>query len=287
MARRSRRHRPWYRTRAYRLTRTLVLVSCLLTGGVWWAGDDEATDVGPTAAAPTLRPAPAQGRAERPRPSAPAARTHPPRPSAAPSGKAKRPRPAPPARARPKRPPAPKPPAPLGRSPAVRVTIDHIGVKAPVIPLGLDREGRLTAPPVDDPRSVGWWKDGPAPGGPGTAVAVGHLDTRDGPAVFAGLRELGPGRVVRVRRADGWTAVYTIDKVRTYAKDRFPSDEVYRPRRRPELRLITCAGTYSPRSGYDSNVVAFAHLTATQPPPPPSRAPQRTGAPPAKPSARR
>ncbi|MEU4088566.1 class F sortase, partial [Streptomyces aureus] len=36
-----RRRRPWYRTRAYRLTRTLAVTVALVVGGVWWAGDDE------------------------------------------------------------------------------------------------------------------------------------------------------------------------------------------------------------------------------------------------------
>jgi sortase (surface protein transpeptidase) len=130
--------------------------------------------------------------------------------------------------------------------------------------LGLDREHRLTAPPGDDPKLVGWYEQGAAPGGQGTAVAVGHLDTDSGPAVFAGLPELGKGRIVKVRRADGRTAVYTVDKVRSYEKAHFPSQEVYGARGRPELRLITCGGSYDRRKGYSGNVVVFAHLTAVR-----------------------
>ncbi|NUS88393.1 MAG: class F sortase, partial [Streptomyces sp.] len=32
---------------------------------------------------------------------------------------------------------------------------------------------------------------------------------------------------------------------------------------RPELRVITCGGGYSKSTGYQGNVVAFAHLTAS------------------------
>ncbi|WP_408996245.1 class F sortase [Streptomyces caniscabiei] len=132
--------------------------------------------------------------------------------------------------------------------------------------LRLDARRRLPAPPDDKPKLVGWYADGPAPGGPGTAVVVGHRDTRTGPAVFAALDVIKPGRLVEVLRADGRTAVYTVDAVRSYEKDRFPSKKVYGHRGRPELRLITCGGTYDRRKGYASNVVVFAHLTATKEP---------------------
>lgn len=69
---------------------------------------------------------------------------------------------------------------------------------------------------------------------------------------------------MEVRRADGRTAVYTVDAVRTYEKNGFPNEEVYGHRGRPELRVITCGGHYDRRSGYDSNIVVFAHLTGVQ-----------------------
>ncbi|MET9684408.1 class F sortase [Streptomyces coeruleorubidus] len=164
---------------------------------------------------------------------------------------------------RPTRPATPPPghPPPAAPSRATRLLIPYLRVDAPVMDLGLDREHRLTAPPEDDPKLVGWYKQGASPGERGTAVAVGHLDTDSGPAVFAGLTELKPGRVVKVRRADGRIAVYTVDKIKSYEKAHFPSQEVYGTRGRPELRLITCGGSYDRRKGYSGNVVVFAHLT--------------------------
>ncbi|WUU18710.1 class F sortase [Streptomyces sp. NBC_00663] len=165
--------------------------------------------------------------------------------------------------ARPARPPAPTL-RPLPPSRATRIAIPYLDVDAPVTDLRLDRHRRLEAPPGDDPNLVGWYKDGPAPGAQGTAVAVGHLDTDTGGAVFAGLSELKPGRLIEVRRADGRTAVYTVDAVREYEKAHFPDRQVYGSRGRPELRLITCGGNYDRRTGYSGNLVVFAHLTATR-----------------------
>ncbi|MGW7301939.1 class F sortase [Streptomyces sp. NPDC054829] len=267
------RRRPRYRTRAYRLTRTALAVLALVTGGLWWGQDEEPGAVAdaaqpghPAAAGPAYdgpRGTDPQGLRGRPddipdrpavSPDGPA--VSPDGPAVSPDGPAVSPdRPPPRARSAPK-----GPAAPLPRSRAARLSIPHLDVDAPVVDLRLDRERRLPAPDDGDPNLVGWYADGPSPGEQGTAVAVGHLDTDTGPAVFAGLAELGRGHRVEVRRADGRTAVYAVDKVRSYEKDRFPNREVYGPRARPELRLITCGGSYNRRTGYSGNLVVFAHL---------------------------
>ncbi|WP_328840071.1 class F sortase [Streptomyces europaeiscabiei] len=198
---------------------------------------------GPEGLTPTAPTGPTSTRPTSPAPAAPAR----PAPATGPAG--------------PKRPARPRT---LPPSPAKTVTIPYLGIEAPVTGLRLDSGRRLPAPPDDRPELVGWYAEGPAPGGPGTAVVVGHRDTRTGPAVFASLGVIKPGRVVEVLRADGRTAVYTVDAVKTYEKSRFPNKEVYGHRGRPELRLITCGGTYDRRKGYASNVVVFAHLTATR-----------------------
>jgi hypothetical protein len=156
------------------------------------------------------------------------------------------------------------PPTPLPRSPATTLRVPSLGVDAPVIAVRVGSDRQLETPPLDKPKLVGWYQDGPSPGETGTAVAVGHRDTRTGPAVFAALAQLHPGSRIEARRADGRTAVYTVDRVRIFDKNRFPDKEVYGPSSRPELRVLTCGGLFTRRTGYSSNVVVFAHLTATR-----------------------
>ncbi|MFJ8078638.1 class F sortase [Streptomyces sp. NPDC096176] len=151
--------------------------------------------------------------------------------------------------------------APLPRSAAKKLTIPAITIESPVTGLGLDKHRRLAAPPVDNPRLVGWYRAGPSPGEAGTALLVGHRDTRTGPAIFLNLNALKPGDKVNVVRADRRTAVFTVDKVRTYKKEAFPDAEVYGHTGRPELRLLTCGGSFDKKAGYSANVVVFAHLT--------------------------
>lgn len=160
-------------------------------------------------------------------------------------------------------PPTP-PPRPLPRSRPTSLRIPSLGIDAPIIGLGLTAERELETPPIDKPKLIGWYRGGATPGEQGAAIAVGHRDTTTGPAVFAGLASVKRGKRIEARRADGRTAVYTVDRVKVYDKASFPDKEVYNSPRRPELRVITCGGLFDRQSGYTSNVVVFAHLTAVK-----------------------
>lgn len=144
----------------------------------------------------------------------------------------------------------------------LRVDIPSISVRAPLTRLGLTPDGRLQAPPPQDANLAGWYADGTPPGAVGTALIAGHVDNADGPAVFYGLGALRKGAAVEVPRRDGFTAVFTVDAVEVYEGPGFPDEKVYGPADRPELRLITCGGTFDEEAGaYTGNVVVFAHLT--------------------------
>lgn len=64
--------------------------------------------------------------------------------------------------------------------------------------------------PPRRPRSFGRSRGRP------TDRSAGHVDTRTGPAVFFRLGALTKGRTVEVERADGRTAVFTVDAVEVY-----------------------------------------------------------------------
>ncbi|CAL9642211.1 class F sortase [Streptomyces sp. enrichment culture] len=141
-----------------------------------------------------------------------------------------------------------------------RVRIPAIRVDAPMIPVGLDPDGWVGAPPPEDPNLAGWFTGAVTPGEKGTAVVVGHVDNQQGPAVFYGLGALKKGNRVEVARQDGKTAVFEIYGVEVFEKDNFPGDRVYGSKGAAELRVITCGGGFSKQEGYAGNVVAFARL---------------------------
>ncbi|MET7717747.1 class F sortase [Streptomyces sp. NPDC005407] len=156
--------------------------------------------------------------------------------------------------------------APLPPSPPVRLLIPEIRVDAPVTRLGLDGKGSLEVPPAADRNLAGWYRDGTSPGAKGTAIVTGHVDNAKGPSVFYNLGALKKGHRIEVTRQDGRTAVFTIDAIEVYGTAAFPDEKVYGTRGRAELRVITCGGGFTKKTGYQGNVVAFAHLIGVRPP---------------------
>ncbi|MEU6687343.1 class F sortase [Streptomyces sp. NPDC046832] len=152
----------------------------------------------------------------------------------------------------------------LPPSPPDRIRIPSIRVDAPLTGLGLTRTGSLDVPPAADENLAGWYEAGTTPGERGTAIVAGHVDNADGPAVFYGLGALARGSTIEVDRRDGGVAVFTVDAVEVYAATDFPDEKVYGAAHRPELRVITCGGGWSRGTGYQGNVVVFAHLTGSR-----------------------
>ncbi|MEU6921950.1 class F sortase [Streptomyces sp. NPDC046631] len=162
----------------------------------------------------------------------------------------------------------PPPHDPIEGAVPERVEIPSIGVRAPVVARGLDKDGAIEPPPFDTPQTVGWYGGGTEPGAKGPALLVGHVDTEIRPAVFYGLSAARPGAKVEVIRTDGTVAEFTIDDVQVFTRARFDADKAYGPRQdgRAELRLITCGGTFDRTSHeYDANVVVSAYLTGEKP----------------------
>jgi LPXTG-site transpeptidase (sortase) family protein len=148
----------------------------------------------------------------------------------------------------------------LTRSYPTSIAIPAIGVSASVLPTGLADDGSIQVPPADQPDVAGWYRYGPSPGEAGSAVIVGHVDTRaTGPAVFFNLGRLHKGDTISVVRNDGRKATFAVTGVQLVAKDAFPADEVHRTSSGALLRLITCGGAFNSRQhSYVDNVIVYA-----------------------------
>jgi sortase (surface protein transpeptidase) len=150
--------------------------------------------------------------------------------------------------------------APMPRSVPVSLRIPAIGVKARVIPLGLDADGGAAVPSLSTPFLTSWYDRGPAPGEAGPAVLLGHVDSAAvGPAVFYKLGDLVPGDLVYVTRRDHRTAVFRVTAVALYPEQDFPAKQVYGFTARPTLRLVTCGGDFDEQTHrYLDRTIAFA-----------------------------
>jgi hypothetical protein len=163
------------------------------------------------------------------------------------------------------RPAAPSPPARPsgidvthpGAPPPVRLELGFAGRRALVVPAGVLRDGSFDVP--DDPRTVGWWAAGSAPGDPaGTVMLAGHLDSADrGLGVFTVLLSARVGDRISVRDAAGRDHAYRITGRRSYPRGRLPAG-LFRRSGPPRLLLLTCGGGYDARHRHYNDTVVVA-----------------------------
>lgn len=151
----------------------------------------------------------------------------------------------------------------LAPSAPLSISIPAIGVSSELQYLGLNPDNTLEVPapgPLYDVAS--WYKYSTPPGSVGAAVIIGHVDSlTGGPSVFFDLGALRPFDRILVHRADGQTAIFQVDTVRSYSKRDFPEQLVYGATEHASLRLITCGGPFDVvAGGYLENIVVFASL---------------------------
>ncbi len=144
-------------------------------------------------------------------------------------------------------------------SPPVSIRASNVGITSKLVQVGLNPDGTIEVPTTYS--EAAWYRLGPTPGELGAAVIVGHVDSFKGPGVFFNVGDMRPGQVIDVTRADKSVAHFRIDAVHTYAKDLFPTEDVYGPIGYAGLRLVTCGGAFDEKTrSYASNVVVFASL---------------------------
>ncbi|MFD1148143.1 class F sortase [Saccharothrix hoggarensis] len=149
----------------------------------------------------------------------------------------------------------------VARSAPTEVRVPRIDARSSLVPLGLNPDRTVEVPPIEQPMQAGWYSHAPTPGEVGPAVILGHVDGNNQPGIFHRLREVVVGDEVLVSREDGGTLRFVVRRVDQVPKDEFPTDAVYGDTAVPELRLITCGGSFdSAARSYRDNVIVYAAL---------------------------
>ena len=154
--------------------------------------------------------------------------------------------------------------APLAFSRPVQIDIPKLDVDAPVMRLGLAANHTVAVPPLENHNLAGWYDGSVTPGQKGTSVILGHVDSFTGLSVFFYIKTLRRGNQIKVMRANGSMAIFTVDGVQKVVKSAFPTSDVYGNVKYPGLRLITCGGAFDTATRqYLDNIVVYAHLSRT------------------------
>jgi sortase (surface protein transpeptidase) len=140
----------------------------------------------------------------------------------------------------------------------VRLSVPALGVDSAVDPVGVEPDGQMTVPAEVD--RVGWYRFGPAPGGAGSAVIAGHVDSRtQGLGAMAPLRDAAVGDEVVVTDAAGTSTRWRVVSRELIEKQVLPLDRLFTRAGPPRLTLITCGGPFLPEyRSYRDNVVVIA-----------------------------
>jgi len=151
----------------------------------------------------------------------------------------------------------------LKPSAPAQIIIPSLEVNAPVMRLGRAADGTIQVPPLANHNLAGWYDRSVTPGQDGTSIILGHVDSVTGTSVFYTIKDLTRGQLIWVMRADGRTAVFSVDGVQEVTKARFPSAQIYGDTPYPELRLITCGGPFDTATRqYLDNIVVYSHLVS-------------------------
>ncbi|WP_460792822.1 class F sortase [Micromonospora sonneratiae] len=150
----------------------------------------------------------------------------------------------------------------MTRSEPTDITIPRIGVAAKIMTLGVNPDGTVQVPPLDQAQLAGWYQPGPSPGEIGNSVIVGHVDSAAiGPAVFFHLGSLRAGDIIQITRKDQSVVKFAVDSVKSYPKVGFPTELVYGPTNKVGLRVVTCGGQFDEENrSYVNNIIVFATL---------------------------
>lgn len=127
---------------------------------------------------------------------------------------------------------------------------------ASVVDVGVESNGEMEIPGATE---IGWYRYGPTPGSPGSAVLAAHIAFNGRDGVFRNLDDITAGAIVRVRYDDGTSRAFRVTEIAQYAKDELPIDRIFAKEGAPVLTLITCGGDFN-RSlrSYSDNLVVYA-----------------------------
>jgi LPXTG-site transpeptidase (sortase) family protein len=143
-----------------------------------------------------------------------------------------------------------------------RLLIPSINVDAPVNATGLLENGEMDVP--NDIVSTGWFGNGYMPGEPGNSVIAGHVDGKNGPAVFFDIGKLKKGDEVLVTSEEGQELTFVVQRVETYPVADSPLREIFGFSNGSHLNLITCTGEFNKEgSFYEDRLVVYTSLKTT------------------------
>lgn len=139
------------------------------------------------------------------------------------------------------------------------LTIEKLGVKARIMPLGVTASNKLKAP--SNVYDVGWYNASALPGQAGAMLLDGHVSSWSTAGVFKNLHKLSAGDVISIERGDGQKLQYKVVRAQTYEESQTDMQAALSPITpgKNGLNLITCHGEVrAGTSEFSERLIVFA-----------------------------
>lgn len=141
----------------------------------------------------------------------------------------------------------------------VELEIPSIEVSAVIESVGLKENGEMAV--TESFAKTGWYESGYLPGEPGNAVIGGHVDSRNGPAVFYNLNKLTIGDEIIVKGENGEGKIFVVTAKEEYPWNEAPLAKIFGYTHSSSLNLITCTGEFDRSTrNYDKRLVVYTEL---------------------------
>ncbi|MFB1083430.1 sortase domain-bontaining protein [Jeotgalibacillus sp. JSM ZJ347] len=151
-----------------------------------------------------------------------------------------------------------------GINPA-RIQIPSLDIDTGVIPVGLLDNGEMEVPEETD--VTGWYNRGIQPGAVGNSVIAGHVDSKEGPAIFFYLKDIEPGAEIIVTDEHGVKLTFEVKTKESYPTDDSPIEKIFGPSDKRSLNIITCTGTFDREQHlYPDRLVVYTELVSEEAP---------------------
>ncbi|MFI8576155.1 class F sortase [Rossellomorea aquimaris] len=139
------------------------------------------------------------------------------------------------------------------------IEIPAIDLSAPVEAVGLKENGEMAV--TESFEKTGWYEGGYKPGEPGNAVIGGHVDSRNGPAIFYNLNKLTKGDEIIIESKEGEKRIFIVTDMKEYPWDDAPLQSIFGYSHASTLNLITCTGDFDRSSrNYSKRLVVYTEL---------------------------
>lgn len=142
-----------------------------------------------------------------------------------------------------------------------KIEIPSIGVSGCIQKVGVDEKNAIAVP--TNIHVAGWYINSPLPGEKGVSVIDGHVLGQYDDAIFAGLKNVKAGDMIRIEFGDSSKKEFLVEDSHSYPVNEV-MDHLFSPLEGidSQLTLITCGGTFDRTSQtYDQRIIVRAKLS--------------------------